>query len=94
MGGITLFPHVHVIDGVVICHSHPYSGTSDNPGHSHSSAQLDTIAHLSLALFVLMAIGGGFAFPGTASRIYSRPTAGRLCAATPVVMHLRGPPVR
>ena len=28
---VTLFPHVHHIDGLLYVHSHPYSGPADNP---------------------------------------------------------------
>jgi hypothetical protein len=41
------FTHTHIVDGKVITHSHPYKGTSNNPSHSHSSAQLLTIAQLT-----------------------------------------------
>lgn len=41
--GATLFVHVHVIDGVKIVHSHPYSGSN----HSHSSSQIHSIAYAS-----------------------------------------------
>lgn len=40
---ITQFNHSHVIDGVVIVHSHPYTS-----GHSHTGTQLETIFFLSL----------------------------------------------
>ena len=33
---VTLFPHAHNIDGHIYVHSHPFSGTSNNPGHSHT----------------------------------------------------------
>lgn len=36
---VTLFPHVHHIDGLLYVHSHPYSGPADNPTHSHSAQQ-------------------------------------------------------
>lgn len=45
--GTTLFVHTHVVDDTVIVHSHPYSRAAE---HSHSSAQLLTIAQLSAAL--------------------------------------------
>lgn len=38
-----MFVHVHVIDGVKIVHSHPYSGSN----HSHSSSQIHSIAYAS-----------------------------------------------
>lgn len=43
----TLFSHTHTIGRYRITHSHPYTGTSDNPCHSHTAAQFLTIALLS-----------------------------------------------
>ena len=42
--GTTAFSHVHVIDGVMVVHSHPHPLSS---GHTHASGQLLTIAMLS-----------------------------------------------
>jgi hypothetical protein len=56
---VTLFPHVHRIDGCVYVHSHPYSGTSGNPAHSHTAQQFQLIAHLSL---LVLAVGALVAF--------------------------------
>lgn len=39
---ITAFTHVHYVNGVMIAHSHPFSGT-----HSHSQTSLLVINHLS-----------------------------------------------
>ena len=41
-GGSILFTHTHVVDGVVIVHSHP-----GKTGHSHSQQGLETIFGLS-----------------------------------------------
>ena len=63
--GITFFTHSHVVNGVVIVHSHPF-----NTEHSHTATSLETIFFLSsvsalqantfgnhvVALFVLLAI--------------------------------------
>lgn len=40
-GGITLFAHSHVVNGVIVVHSHPFKG-----GHSHSRASMETIFFL------------------------------------------------
>ena len=40
---ITMFAHVHYINGVTIVHSHP---TADNE-HTHTDGQLLTLAHVS-----------------------------------------------
>jgi hypothetical protein len=46
---ITLFTHSHIINGVTIVHSHPYSsGTSDKPiNHQHSDKEFSIIQFLS-----------------------------------------------
>lgn len=40
---VTMFMHTHVVDGVAVAHSHPF--TSSN--HSHSSSQIIVIGQLS-----------------------------------------------
>lgn len=50
---VTLFPHAHNIDGHIYVHSHPFSGTSNNPGHSHTPQQFQLIAHLSLLVMMV-----------------------------------------
>ena len=40
--GITLFTHSHVVNGVVVVHSHPF-----HTGHAHTGAQYETIFFLS-----------------------------------------------
>ena len=40
--GITLFTHSHVVNGVVIVHSHPFSSE-----HTHTKGQFETIFFLS-----------------------------------------------
>lgn len=47
-GGITLFPHVHELDGQRIVHSHPYSGTPSHSGHHHSAQQIQLLHLLTL----------------------------------------------
>lgn len=42
LGGITLFTHSHVVNGVIIVHSHPFKGQ-----HEHTEVQLETIFYLS-----------------------------------------------
>ena len=53
VGNITLFTHRHTIDGQTIYHSHLYSGTDEQPNHSHSSQQVKTLA--ALAMYVALA---------------------------------------
>ena len=45
---ITLFMHVHYIDGHPVAHSHPYTGTPGHHHHSHTCAEFHTIQFLSL----------------------------------------------
>jgi hypothetical protein len=47
IGEVSLFPHNHIVDGHRITHSHPYSGSPENPNHNHTQAQIATIAMLS-----------------------------------------------
>lgn len=42
LGGITLFTHSHVVNGVIIVHSHPFKGE-----HRHTEVELETIFFLS-----------------------------------------------
>ncbi|MBU3813205.1 MAG: hypothetical protein H9791_01670 [Candidatus Bacteroides intestinipullorum] len=37
-GGITLFTHTHVVNGVIMVHSHPFK-----TNHQHSQAEAETI---------------------------------------------------
>ncbi|RGY78641.1 hypothetical protein DXA23_16785 [Phocaeicola vulgatus] len=37
--GITLFTHSHVVNGVIVVHSHPFKA-----GHTHTDTQLETIS--------------------------------------------------
>ena len=62
----TLFSHTHTIGRYRITHSHPYTGTSDNPCHSHTAAQFLTIALLS-AFTALAAMLAGAAAAAPAS---------------------------
>ena len=40
---VTAFTHVHIVNGVMIVHSHP----SSNKHHTHTTGQVISIAHLS-----------------------------------------------
>lgn len=62
----TLFSHTHTIGRYRITHSHPYTGTSDNPCHSHTAAQFLTIALLSaFTALAAMLAGAAAAAPET-----------------------------
>ena len=45
LGGITLFTHSHVVNGVIISHSHPFKGE-----HEHSEDEAETIFSPSLII--------------------------------------------
>lgn len=42
LGGLTLFTHTHVVNGVIIVHSHP-----GKAGHIHTTGQIETVFFLS-----------------------------------------------
>ena len=55
-GGVTLFTHSHVVNGVIIVHSHP-----SEANHQHTESQAETILFLdyyvaSAVLFMLVAV--------------------------------------
>jgi hypothetical protein len=58
MISITCFSHSHVVNGQLVTHSHPYKGTPDNPGHSHTSTQFISIALLSYFLTLSASFAG------------------------------------
>ena len=51
----SLFSHKHIVDGIIVIHSHFYSGSAETPQHNHTSQQFSTISALSL--FVSLAAG-------------------------------------
>jgi hypothetical protein len=79
----TLFSHTHTIGRYRITHSHPYTGTSDNPCHSHTAAQFLTIALLA---------GAAAAAPETGRLLRHLLPCGTTAPHTRAVS-LRGPPV-
>ncbi len=91
LGSITLFSHTHVVNGVIIVHSHIYNGQ-----HTHSAQSLQTIFFLSEVL-----IGGGLQQPWmpvlwAVTLILTRvaPLPGMLAAGLPCIPSLRAPPAR
>ena len=51
-GSSTLFLHNHTIDGRQVVHSHIYSGSPEEPNHSHTQQQAKLIAALSHIVIV------------------------------------------
>lgn len=90
LGESNLFTHSHVIDGVVIVHSHPFKGS-----HEHTVAQLETIFLLSS--FTILSLSA----PLTLASIFlvllymlAVPATGRAKRfKTRVNISLRAPPV-
>ena len=54
IGEVSLFHHEHIVDGHRITHSHPYSGSPENPNHQHSQAQIAAIAMLSNVVAIVV----------------------------------------
>ena len=48
VGNVSLFSHRHTIDGEAVVHSHLYSGSHEQPDHTHSSQQFKTIEALAM----------------------------------------------
>ncbi len=90
--GITLFSHVHEVRGGRIVHSHPYSGTPCQPGHQHSTLQLQLIAHLSLLAFTLLFFCGSAPLLRKASRLEFALPVLHAEQQKPGTLCLRGPP--
>ena len=42
----TLFPHSHIVRGMIVAHSHPYNPFSENE-HQHSDDEIILIAYLA-----------------------------------------------
>lgn len=92
MGGITLFTHSHVVNGVTIVHSHPFKKGSEH-GHTTTEVQLIHLlsqviagdagsAPVSLIYIPIYIITLAFAVLCIG---YTNRSAGRIC--------LRAPPV-
>lgn len=89
-GGITLFTHSHVVNGVIIVHSHPFKA-----GHQHTQEQAETVFFLGhyaasalpallSAVFCFLALLGVLAVPRVVRLVLSHPEDG---------VRLRAPPV-
>ncbi|MFQ9503581.1 MAG: hypothetical protein ACLR1G_06010 [Alistipes indistinctus] len=46
------FYHTHIVNGIRITHSHPYSQTPDTGNHTHTTTGFATIAQLTLILML------------------------------------------
>ncbi|MDD3195809.1 MAG: hypothetical protein PHU68_08405 [Paludibacter sp.] len=90
--GITLFPHTHIVDGVRITHSHPFSQSPDSGKHTHTSAQFDLIAHLSILLVVAISSGISLLLIVGLNHYSGQSTADPAIDLSLPVLCLRGPP--
>lgn len=52
LAGATLFYHTHIVNGIRITHSHPFSQAPDTGNHTHTAAGFATIAQLTLILML------------------------------------------
>ena len=88
-----MFFHTHTIDEGIISHSHPYSGSPEKPGHSHTYTEFLTIASLSqfIAVVVVM-VCLGLILPRTAYRIVSEHRTGAVTEEARFPESMRGPP--
>lgn len=92
LGSTSLFVHSHRIDGHLIVHSHPYSGSTDNPNHSHSTQQCKAIGLLSFFTALAAILGWPSLAVSLPSHVLTvrRATVTRLTPA--VHFGLRSPP--
>ncbi|MGL4518246.1 MAG: hypothetical protein ACRCUJ_00730 [Phocaeicola sp.] len=85
---LTLFTHVHVVNGFVVVHSHPSS-----EGHTHSAKQLTTIAHLQgFDSEEASATSFTFAIPSTFDQLMIQGTPHLLSVIPAYNYLLRAPP--
>ncbi len=93
VGGISLFPHSHIVDGKVVVHSHPYAaGTAERPGHNHSATAIFAISHLAHAALFVMVATAFTSFAGAVT-FFSVKESFALCLSRHIdVPALRGPP--
>ena len=87
---ITMFAHVHYVNGVMIVHSHP----SADSQHSHTESQILTLAHVShwSGLEAMSATVSEVVFSVSPIRSCARPDASVRDCQTQVIT-LRAPPV-
>ena len=88
----SLFYHTHYFSWGVVTHSHPYlPAGSGTPGHNHTPVQCDTIAQLSMLLFVAGISLVSFFVPGVEVRFRPPVRHGRESSSVPLPQ-LRAPP--
>ena len=81
----SLFYHTHYFSWGVVTHSHPYlPAGSGTPGHNHTPVQCDTIAQLSMLLFVAGISLVSFFVPGVEVRFRPPVRHGRESSSVPL----------
>ncbi len=93
--GITLFVHHHIVNGVLISHSHPYNiFNPDAQNHNHSADAFKTIDLLThLQALDTYAATPLFIFLGLLGIIMAGRAILRCKATVPLLFLLRAPPV-
>lgn len=93
---ITFFTHTHIVNGVTIVHSHPYSkDDSGKPNHEHTGAEIQLIHTLStffVAGLIVLAVILGL-FHRKRIILYIRPVYFIPSANVDGLSRLRPPPV-
>lgn len=93
MAGITMFYHVHFIDGERVVHSHPYAEKPDTGNHRHTTAEIETIAHLSQLLMLAATLFTLAKVSALLLAKYKQTNQEIVCVADIKGYHLRAPPV-
>ena len=88
---ITMFAHVHYVNGVMLVHSHP----SADSQHTHTESQILTLAQVShwSGLEAVSATVSEVVFSVPIIRSCARPDAS-LCGSQTQVITLRAPPAQ
>lgn len=89
----TLFPHTHIIDGVRITHSHPFSQAPDTGKHTHTTADFQLIAHLSMFVMLAATFAWFLRQVARSCEQLEQPFVDPGIDRTPPVFCLRGPPI-
>jgi hypothetical protein len=87
---ITLFSHSHVINGIKIVHSHPYSGAPEE--HTHTAAEVEVINHLTFFISLAAFIASGIVIFVEKLRTVSKPSISVPLLNTYLYHLLRAPP--
>ena len=59
-GGITLFPHSHIVNGITIIHSHPFKSGKDDPASSFPHSDKELVVIQLLSVFISTALAFSF----------------------------------